>query len=272
MIDALRTAFAEIHTIPEEILELAFDNVHMDVSLDERIRREVINKRVRNDTSIFAGPLFEFVIQADWGKYTELPSIYALGVSGTYSAFRIPPEARDHRDISCVVDVSFPYTIANGGVTNYYTDCNNGGNTLSNLACAALRAQTGAGIIANPRGKVHPGNVITLEPKMISFVPWRVTVRLEFDENFSGMEVSALRPFALLCRYAVQAYIYSKLIVKVESNMVYRGVTLGSVRDIVSSFQDSNEKYEEQMLQFRGGSAYDTDRLTKILQHCIPRA
>ena len=273
MIDALERALAEVHnSIPRQLLDIAFDMPsHMDVSLDERIRSEVFNKRVRKDASIFAGPIFDLILDSRWGLYTAVPSPYSLGVNGSYSTFKIPADARDHRDISCVVSVMFPYTIANGNVTNYYTNCNNGGLTLQDLACSALRSQTGANMISNPIGKILPGNVITLEPKQMSFIPWRVKVRLELDENFSGMEVSLLRPFCDLCRYAVQAYIYSNMIIDVESNMVYRGATVGVIRDLVQSYADANEKYEEILTTtFHGAAHYDVARTIFLLQKCVP--
>ena len=273
MIDALERALAEIHTvIPPQVLDIAFRTYdYMDVSVDERIRSEVINKKVRKDVSVYAGPLYEFILDSAWGRYTNIPSVYSLGVNGSYSTFVIPPEAREHRDISCVIDVKFPYTIANGSVTNYYTNNNNGGNTLSGLACSALRAQTGANMISNPIGKVAAGNVIVLSPQQMSFVPWRVRVRLEFDPNFTGMEVSAIEPFCELCKLATQAYIYTNTIVDIESNVVFRGASVGVIKDIISGYSDAAEKYHETMLNFRGGAAYDTDRLYAVLQKCVPK-
>ena len=70
MIDALERALAEIHTsIPHQILEIGFrTNEYMDVSIDERIRSEVINKKVRKDVSVFCGPIQDLILDASWTK------------------------------------------------------------------------------------------------------------------------------------------------------------------------------------------------------------
>lgn len=272
MIDALERAFAEIHnSIPKGILDIAFQtNDYMDVSLDERIKSEVILKRVRKDISVVAGPMFDLILQSNWAKFTSSPSVYALGISGAYSAYKIPPEAREHRDISCVVNVRFPYTIMNSSVGAFYSDCSIKGNNLAGLSSSALSSQTGAHMLANPVGRILPGNVIILEPPQYNFVPWRCTVRLEFDDNFSGMDVSSIQQFCHLCKYAVQAYIYTNMIIDVESNVVFRGASIGVIKDIISDYRDANDKYQETMLQFQGASMYDPMRLKSLLQRCVP--
>ena len=56
MIGALDRAFAEIYNdIPMPILEAAFTPWKYDVSMDQRMRDEVITKRVLGDCSINGG-------------------------------------------------------------------------------------------------------------------------------------------------------------------------------------------------------------------------
>lgn len=272
MIDALERAYAEIHnSIPRTILEIAFKtNEHMDVSLDEHIKSEVLLKRVRKDISVVAGPVFNLILQGNWVRYTSAPSVYALGISGSYIAYEIPPEAREHRDISCVLRVGFPYTISNSTVGSFYNNCNlSRGTDLGGLACSSLASLTGSNLLVNPTARMAPGNVIILDPAQFNFHSWRCTVRLEFDENFSGMDVSSIQPFCHLCKYAVQAYCYNEMVIDVESNMVFRGNTVGVIKDIISEYRDANDKYQETMLQFQGASYYEPTRLAEILRKCV---
>ena len=57
----------------------------------------------------------------------------------------------------------------------------------------------------------------------------------------------------------------------IESNLVTRGVELGVVKDIVSSYSDANEKYEEQLLAMAGTQIYEPDRLRNILLRMVPK-
>ena len=272
MIDALRQALQKIYfTIPPQVLDAAFRPWEAGMTLDECIKEKVLLARVRDDISVRGGPIKKIMLQLDWSEYTTSPSPYALGISGSYSTYKIPPEARDHRDISCVLDVRFPYTISNTPTGGVYNNEAIRGNTVSGLACAALQAQTGQNLISSPMGKVRPGNVIQLDPPQYNWVPWQIRVRLRYDDNFSGMDVSTIEPFVELCVCAVKSYIYTQLIFQVETNLVVRGVELGVMKDLVNSYADQEEHYQELLIQLGGAEIFDPDRLKNILQKMVPR-
>ena len=273
MIDAVARALIQIHnTIPYEVLSAAFNyDEYSDQSLDDLIKEKVILTRVRDDISIRGGKVFDLILSLDWAKYTSSPSPYALGISGSYSTFVIPPEAREHRDISCVLSVRFPYTISTSITGSFYNSCSVQGNTLGGLACAALQSQTGAQQLANPYGQIYPGNTIVLNPPQISFIPWNVRVRLRYDDNFSGMDVSTLRPFVHVCELATKAYIYTHLKMKIESNMVFRGAEIGVMAEFVNAYADANDQYDEALLQLGGAEFYDPTRLHFLLSKCLPK-
>ena len=271
MIDALNRAFARIYNvIPKQVLEAAFNPMQEDVSLDEVIKEKVLLARVRDDLSVRAGKLKRFMLTLDMCKYTSSPSPYALGVSGSYSTFLVPPEEREHRDIACILQLRFPYSINTSSTGSFYNSCSVKGNSLGNLACAALNAQTGGNVLTNPQGILHPGNIITLDPPAYAFVPWQCTVRLKYDDNFSGMDVTEIAPFTQLCEQAVKAYIYTNLIFDIETNLVYRGMDLGIIKDIVNGYSDANEKYDELIIACGGANVFDPDRLKILLTKMVP--
>ena len=272
MIDAVRSALTHIYNvIPMPILEATFKPYEYNTSIDNLILSKVLLARVRDDISLRGGKILKIILNQNWCEYTSSPSPYALGISGSYTVFTIPPEARDNRDISCVLSVRFPYTLGTSNSCSFYNNNTIKGNTLSGLACAALQAQTGANQLSTPQAYVLPGNVIKLDPPQYNFVPWQVTTRLIYDDNFSGMDVSSIRPFCLLAEYATKAYIYTNLIMLIESNMVVKGAELGIVKDIVSGYQDANEKYEEQLIAMGGAQLYEPDRLRNILLRMVPK-
>lgn len=273
MVSGLRQAFARIYnTIPMEVLEAAFNPHKEDVSLDECILKEVIRSRVRDDISLRGGKVFKLILDLNWCEFTTSPSRYALGLAGSYSTYKVPPEAREHRDICAVLGVRFPIVLGSPATSStFYNNSSLKGTTVGSAACAALQAQTGAGQIVSPQGSIREGNVIQLNPPQYNFVPWQVKVRLMYDDNFSGMDVSVVYPFIELCEFAVKAYIYTKLIFQIESNLVVYGADIGVMKDIVSQYADANEKYDEQIIQLGGAELLDADRLPGILMRMVPR-
>ena len=273
MIDALKLAMSRIYnTITMEILEATFQPYEYDESLDELIKKKVLLDRVRDEISIRGGKIMKLILDLNWCKYTSSPSAYALGISGAYNTFLIPPEAREHRDISALLGVKFPYSISTSTSGTFYNSCQNRGNTLSALACEALNAQTKANQLAAPVAVLKPNNIIVLHPPQYNFVPWQVTIRLRYDDNFSGMDVSSLNPFEQICEWATKQYIYTNMIFKIETNLVYRGVELGIFKDIVSSYADATDKLEELYLSLGGNEYYDPERLIGILSRIVPKA
>lgn len=272
MIDGLKNALTRImQVIPNPILMAAFKPWEGDESLDECIKKKVLLSRVRDDISVRGGKILRIILNLDWCEYTSSPSPYSLGISGSYSTYRIPPEARENRDISCILHVRFPYTLNTNASGSFYNATAMKGNTVSDLACAALEAQTGNNLVSSPTGIIRPGNVLQLEPPQYNWVPWQVTVRLRYDDNFSGMDVSLIQPFCDVCEYAVKSYIYNELIFAIETNMVVRGYEIGVMKDIVNSYADSNDKYFESLLALGGTEVFDPQRLEGILRRMVPK-
>ena len=273
MIDPLKLAMSRIYnSIPMEILEATFQPYEYNESLDELIKQKVLLDRVRDEISIRGGKVMKIILDLNWCKYTSSPSRFALGISGSSSVFVIPPEAREHRDISAILGVKFPYSISTSTSGTFYNSCQNRGNTLSALACEALNNQTKANQLAAPIGILKPNNTIVLYPPQISHIPWQITVRLRYDDNFSDMDVSSLNTFEQICEMATKAYIYTNMIFKVETNLVFRGMELGIFKDLVNSYADANEKLEELYLMLGGNEFYDPERLIGILQRIVPKS
>lgn len=275
MISAIECALERIHaTIPDEILSLAFEDYkYPDESLDYIIKKEVILNRVKRDASLRGGKVFDLVLDTSWSHQLESPSPYILGISGSYNAFVIPPEAREHRDIVAIL--SYHRTYLNSTNTLYGEFSTNGftrGNTLQGLARLALDAQTRARMIPELHAELKSNNTIVITPLISSFNQWQhmLTVRLEYDDEFSGMEVSSIQPFSLLCEFAIKAYIWTRLSVKLDSNAVFRGAEVGIVKDIVSDYRDANEKYDEQLLQLGGAEMFDSSRQYRFLSALVP--
>lgn len=272
MIDGLSAALQRIHTvIPEPILEAGFADEGFDISIDEQIKQKVLLPRVRQDMSVRCGPLLQLILDERWIHPVSSPSRYALGIAGANSVYHIPPEAREHRDIASAFDIEFPFSLGTQGQgAGLWSDCQRAGNSVASLSCAILKSKTYANMLVRPTVTLYPGNIIALSPQ-ISVLPWKVHCRLQIDDNFSSFDVSLIAPFTQLCEQAVKAYLYNKLLMVVETGLVWRGAEIGVAKDIVSSYSDANEKYDELLIACGGADIMSSQRLYHILSHMVPR-
>jgi hypothetical protein len=85
------------------------------------------------------------------------------------------------------------------------------------------------------------------------------------------MDVSTIQPFCQLVEYAVKSYIYTKLIMTIETNLVVHGLEIGVMKDIVSTYADAAEKYDEMIIKLGGAEHYDPTRLEGILRRMVPK-
>ena len=272
MIGALERAFKAVYSeIPLPILEAAFTPMKYDVSLDERIKQEVILKRVREDASINGGKTKTILLSPAWVKFMETPSPYAVTPQGAYTSYHIPAFERDNRDIVAIINVQYPHSVSVGTGAGYYGDRMVGGRNLSNITASVLRSHTFSHACITPTVVIKEGNILKLSPPQYAYVPWQVTVRLRYDEEFVNMEISSVEPFAQCVVQATKAYIYNKLIFEIESNAVYHGMEIGVMKDIVSSYSEANERYTEALANFAGGEFFDPERTINILRNMVGR-
>lgn len=273
MIDPISSALSRIYnTIPMEILKAAFEEeLHYDVSMDEVIKKEVLLDRLHEDVSQRAGKVKQIVLKMAWCEYTPPPSTVAgLAVSGTYSTFHIPADEREYSDIVCCMGVRMPYNLANCGQASYMSNCAINGNTVGQLACAALSNLTKQGMVALPTPYVLPGNVIRLQPEAISFIPWIVTCRLRYNDDYSGMDINMIQTFNQLAEIATKMKIHNRLLFKVETNLQRYGYDIGVAKDLISEWKDLGDKYDELLIALGGVSHFSYDRLRVILSKMTP--
>lgn len=271
VVNAIGSALLAIHsTIQMETLEAAFKPYKEDVCLDYIICRDVIEKRVLNDINLRGGKTHSFVLDYSWVRYMKNPSAYVSAMGGNYSTFLIPPEARDHREIIAVTRVELPYVTTHTNMRQLFNNGLYSGNDMQMLSRKVLSSKTMSNMEMRPIIKVRAGNVLQVSPAQISNIPWKITVRLGYDKEFTNMGLDSIDIFRNLCVEAVKSYIYNVLIYEIETNVTYRGMEIGVMKDLVSGYSDANDKYEELLIEMTGSEIMDIDRVTSILRLALP--
>ena len=260
MANAIETALKEIYIqIPREILELAFMPRQRMITLDKCIQDDVITPKVLYDCNIVGGRQATIVLKPDWVIESQLPDNYNMYSGTTYCIYRIPPEAREHRPIVDCISCSYPGYLYGYG-TGYGSIPNLGmsgvGVSMGDVACQTLSAMNGTGV-ASPTPIRLSGHEVKLTPITMGYsqnVDWILTCRLAYDKEFTNLNTRALRTLAQLTVLAVKSFIYTKLIVQIDAQYLEGGQEMGIVKDIVSSYADAYQQYQETLLRFHGRS------------------
>lgn len=256
------------NTIPRPILDEAFEPAKHYVTLDERIREEVIAGRVLPDCNLYSGKVSRIVLRHTWVEFTTTPPMLGLVNAGNYTVYRIPPDQREYKKIVAVTSVDYPPSYYPTDMMNTF-GMNNAGLSSGDLACQAINSLTGRGTVFRPTPILKEGNLVYIMPPQSSHIDWIITCRLEYDDQFMNMENNSIGPLTDLTECAIKAYIYNKLVLKIDSIRVEGGLELSKFREIVDSYADQEDKYKEALLNFRGSAILDVERLGRIIAHGI---
>ena len=267
MANALEVCFKRIHnTIPDKVLQEAFQPHLYFTTLDDRIHEEVIMSRVFSDINLSAGRVTRIPLLSSYAENTKLPRLTSLLTTGAYTIYRIPPEVRENKRIVACVALDYPpYMYDNNIYQSLPGNCCKVGTSAKDLACAVLNSITGNGAIWRPTPICINGDLIEIDPPQSAHIDWIVTVRLEYDDQFTNMNNDAIFPLANLVECATKAYVYNKLIFKIEEAFLEGGLELGKMRELVESYADQNEKYEELLKELRGSTLLDRKRLMRVI-------
>lgn len=266
MHDPIRHAIEHIfYHIPKEILIETFIPKHVQNpnAIDFYIERNVITK-VLNDCNLGAGKIKKIVLTTDYLEDTTIPMPYSILSAATIGVYRIPPEMREYRDISSVIEIGYPYSAA--GFTNLnYPAVRSDGQTAMGKGRDMLSSHSWANTNNPPRPILLSGDLIRLDPPQFNHIDYLLTCILKFDKNFTNLNVNAIMPLSELILCATKIFIFNHLVLKIDQARISGGQELGRFREIVDEYANEHERYPELLLAFRGGDTLDTEKLGELI-------
>lgn len=266
----LEIALVRIHsTIPPELLEYAFANRELRnevVSMDEMILQKVIRYRVIKDMNIDGGKFKEILLRREYMERLHFNQDDYNMHTGKWSVYRIPPEAREGRPIAEVMNLRFRGAYA--GFQPYTAGYNAGAN-ITTIAQAVLDAHTFQTSPPVPSIELLSGDLVRLWPSQHHGTLWTMCCRLAYDECLTNLNTSAILPFAELCVFAVQAYIFINTTIMLDKAYIMNGYQVGQFKVIIDSYADANTKYEDKLKEVAGAMFLDPSRLQSLLPYLI---
>lgn len=258
---AIRQLLTSIHNqIPEEILELAFDTEGGIKSLDDVILYEIVDGRLLPELSAYSGQYKEIVLDPSWANTSYIDRVAAPYNTVPYVVYEVPPRYREHRKIVRAIGVSFPY-----GTSTIPSMLGSTGHSVSrfmgisgdSFGRQALNGITGNDNIMLPTPILLDGSRIKLTPMefgIIQYHPLLLQCRLEYDKEFTNLTPDAVIQLAELAVTACKAYIYNKLIIKLDMGAIHSGQEIGKIKEIIESYSDQNERYLVLREDFHGAA------------------
>lgn len=231
--NAIHKALAEIKfQIPHEVLQVGFvenfERVNQVVSLDERIMNSVIRPRILVDANLVGGVVARVPVQGcEVREY--LPYEYIINV---------PKELTSGRSIVSVLSlVSYTNVMTTAPV---YT-----ASPLLTAANNMFNSITQETVVQTSRLELIGDNTIIVQDPNLSIFTGCLRCMVEYDENMSSIHPRNIHTFCKLCVLGTKSYIYNNCKVKLDQGYVYGGHELGSISEIIDSYSDAEEQYQE---------------------------
>jgi hypothetical protein len=270
--NALIYAINEINnTIPYELLHAGFtidetpETINL-TSLDDKILRKILKKRVLIDANIVGG--IETIIPLN-----NVPPSY---FEYFYTIYQIPPELTMNKEIISALNITLMpgNGIFGNGNVNYGAFGNMGFNRdipLMNVANRIGNAAAPAGTLSNAHIEIVGYNTILIYANYRVLTNFGLRVILENDSNLNNIQPRSYKAFSLLCILAVKAYLYNKLIIAINSGYLASGQDLGTFKSILESYSDAEEQYRTYLNEKIGAVLYmnDTTRYNRLLNSLI---
>lgn len=226
--------------IPHEILKAVFAPTYnqwrtVPVNVDDQIVSTVIRPRVLVDCNLVGGQ--EVWIRLDGIRYERTPEMM--------SVIYVPKDKTNGRPISQVLHLGYvDYLAVNQQNANGMFDpCS---VTPLTTAVQAMHASYDVtGLIGTSRLELIGENVVLVKDPSMSPTNGVLRCILANDENMNNLSIRSYPAFTRLCELAVKSHVYNKLVIELDSGRIQGGFELGMFKQIVDSYADAEEQYEE---------------------------
>ena len=238
--NAISKALQEIHfNIPPEVLQITFmeygSSTNQVISMDERILNAVIRPRVLLDTNLVGGVLVRVPID----------QCYVREMLNREFLIEVPKHLTSGRSMVSVLSL-----ISMTGYTSVMPN-----HSTSQLVAASNKMYDSiadANVVQTARLELVGENTVFCSEPSIFIYSAVLRCVIENEINMGNLHPRNYPVFSKLCVLAVQSYIYNHMKVKLDQGYVYGGHELSSVTDIIDSYSDREEMYQEHLnLVFR---------------------
>ncbi len=250
-----RAIFEIKFAIPKEILSevfkpLTFSWTPASVSLDEQILNKIIRPKVFVDANIVGG---SEVIIPTHNLVRESSDEYT-------TVFHIPKNLTQGRSLLAVLSISYmdAASLSSYNRTAIYDPCS---ITANGQAAEALFNASNTIIMpSTARVELIAENTVMVRDTARVQATGFLRCLVAYDASMSQIHIGSILDFTELAVLGAKAFIYNDYRVKLDEGKVTGGFELGSFREIVDSYSDAREQYNEYLRNIWRKVAHMNDR------------
>lgn len=245
------------HTIPDSVLQLAFSPQAITgfgsrwrgnqdaVSIDASIRDKIIESRVNVDCNLTGGTMV--AIDLTTCRYEQFDQATRV--------FQIPYEATGGRRIVSVRTVN--YLTFHGMPTHHQGQSNQILSAINDM----YKAISSMPIVSTANCQIIGDNTVMVRDDVTHLSDQLgMTCLVENDHGMANLNPGIYPVYAKLVELACKAYIYVNTNIAMDQGVLNGGVPLGRIREVIDSFADSNEMYQEYYAQNWAKASFTNDR------------
>lgn len=256
--DPIQNALRDVHfAIPRRILDTAFilygQGVNnYQVNIDSVIRDQVIISRVMKDCNLVGGTEIN----------VDIIDCEVLEQDDYKAVIRIPKSKTNGRLVVSVTSLTERQTDIGSNMDTFQSTMSLQANPLPNLDFQYTS-----------QIRIMGDNLVFVENIQPQVFDMAFKCLVENDKNFTNLPAQAYPQFSKLVELAVKAYIYNKLLIEMDEGYVQGGANIGALKNIVESYADANQMYNEYLEQTWTKVAFMTDQsrygnfLNAAIQH-----
>jgi hypothetical protein len=202
------------------------------VTLEHRIRKEIIEKRVRPDTDLVGGTQVTIPLNNLAPEY----------LNGPWNViYRVPKQLTQNRSIASVLSL----TIGQGSVMGTTNMGMEGASPMLDAGASVLASVMPIPMVSTAYVQLIGENVILIQDNMA--LPTNIYLRcyLESDDQFSQLVPSQFHQFSQMAILCTKSYIYNKLSLTTDMARLVGGIELGKFREIVDGYADAEQNYSD---------------------------
>ena len=240
MTDAVSYAMNRLRRVfPIEILIKTFistiqHRTKLPISLDHRIREEIIEKVIRVDLNLMGGT----EVRVPLGPLPrEIVNMHN-------TIYRIPKDMTNGRSITQVVHIAYG---ENHGI-NYGGTHTVRNSQLMDAAAKMMNSNRAIPVLQTSTATIIGENTILVTDHSPTIGNMVLRCKVDYDDNFTQLIARSVLHFAKLVELATKSFIYTTLVINMDRAFIESGGELGRFATLVEGFESSQDEYDEYLM------------------------
>lgn len=247
---AVTHALTKINTIPKIILEYAFGKnqrsyVKQTSLIEQNIIEKIIQGRLRSEIDITGPTELQILLKEKWKQRVD------------HSSFTVtlPVEATKNRRLMSVNSITLGRMPINAispvTGTSSVGFVNSQSSSLGAQNNKVLQTNAPTEVWSTAEVEIISKNIFIVQSPNRNIEGFLMEGLFATDENFSSIMPQLYTRFAKCALYLAESYIYTECYLDIARNALSAGKEFPEMREIVSRYENSEEKFEEEMSLFK---------------------